>query len=117
MGDRSSQAKRIPLRREGTIEDCAKVVEFLVTDLSDYVTGRTIAIDGGLYRGYPRNNGMVTARRRLTASGKARHNGFRNAYPFAPMRITVGIRSPARRINIPRRVSGRPERCRNKIER
>ncbi len=51
LGDRSNQAERIPLRREGTIEDCAKVVEFLVTDLSDYVTGRTIAIDGGLYRG------------------------------------------------------------------
>jgi len=40
-------AKRIPLRREGTIEECAKVVEFLVTDLSDYVTGKTISIDGG----------------------------------------------------------------------
>ena len=51
LGDRSSQAERIPLRREGTIEDCAKVVEFLVTDLSDYVTGHTIVIDGGLYRG------------------------------------------------------------------
>ncbi len=47
MGDRSRMADRIPLRREGTIEDCAKVVEFLVTDLSDYVTGETIAIDGG----------------------------------------------------------------------
>jgi 3-oxoacyl-[acyl-carrier protein] reductase len=40
-------SKRIPLRREGTIEECAKVVEFLVTDLSDYVTGKTISIDGG----------------------------------------------------------------------
>ena len=39
---------RIPLRREGTIGDCAKVVEFLATDPSDYVTGKTIAIDGGL---------------------------------------------------------------------
>ena len=36
--------------REGTIDDCAKVVEFLATDLSDYVTGRTIVIDGGLLR-------------------------------------------------------------------
>ncbi|MCW4040841.1 MAG: SDR family oxidoreductase [Candidatus Bathyarchaeota archaeon] len=41
-------SNRIPLRREGTIEDCAKVVEFLVTDLSDYVTGKTITVDGGL---------------------------------------------------------------------
>jgi len=47
LGDRSHLAKYIPLRREGTIEDCAKVVEFLVTDLSDYVTGKTITIDGG----------------------------------------------------------------------
>ena len=50
LGDRSHMAGEIPLRREGTIEDCAKVVEFLVTDLSDYVTGRTIIIDGGLLR-------------------------------------------------------------------
>jgi 3-oxoacyl-[acyl-carrier protein] reductase len=35
------------LRRWGTIEDCAKVVEFLTTDLSDYVTGALIPIDGG----------------------------------------------------------------------
>lgn len=50
LGNRSHMAGEIPLRREGTIEDCAKVVEFLVTDLSDYVTGRTIIIDGGLLR-------------------------------------------------------------------
>ena len=47
LGDRSHMAERIALRREGTIEDCAKVVEFLVTDLSDYVTGNTIIVDGG----------------------------------------------------------------------
>ena len=42
-------ADRVPLRREGTIEDCVNVVEFLVTDRSDYVTGETITIDGGLH--------------------------------------------------------------------
>ncbi|MDD5082351.1 MAG: SDR family NAD(P)-dependent oxidoreductase [Dehalococcoidales bacterium] len=47
LGDRSQLADQIALRREGTIEDCAKVVEFLVTDMSDYVTGKTITIDGG----------------------------------------------------------------------
>jgi 3-oxoacyl-[acyl-carrier protein] reductase len=47
LGDRSHLADRIPLRREGTIEDCAKVIEFLVTDLSDYVTGKTITVGGG----------------------------------------------------------------------
>jgi 3-oxoacyl-[acyl-carrier protein] reductase len=50
LGDRSHLAEQVALRREGTIEDCAKVVEFLATDLSDYVTGRTIMIDGGLVR-------------------------------------------------------------------
>ena len=49
LGDRAHLAQRIPLRREGTIEDCVRVVEFLVTDRSDYVTGCTIPIDGGLY--------------------------------------------------------------------
>jgi len=50
LGDRSHMAGMTALRREGTIDDCAKVVEFLATDLSDYVTGRTIVIDGGLLR-------------------------------------------------------------------
>ena len=52
----SSQSNRdrtelVALRRLGTVEDCAKVVEFLATDLSDYVTGAVIPIDGGLVRG------------------------------------------------------------------
>ena len=34
----------------GTVEDCAKVVEFLATDLSDYVTGAVIPNDRGLLR-------------------------------------------------------------------
>jgi len=38
------------LRRLGTVEDCAKVVEFLVIDLSDYVTGVVIPVDGSLLR-------------------------------------------------------------------
>jgi NAD(P)-dependent dehydrogenase (short-subunit alcohol dehydrogenase family) len=45
-GDGSSE--RIPLRRHGTPEDCARVVEFLATDLSDYVTGQCISVCGGL---------------------------------------------------------------------
>ena len=45
--DRSEQ---VALRRFGTVEDCAKVVEFLATDLSDYVTGAVIPIDGWLLR-------------------------------------------------------------------
>ena len=33
------RAELVALRRLGTVEDCAKVVEFLATDLSDYVPG------------------------------------------------------------------------------
>jgi 3-oxoacyl-[acyl-carrier protein] reductase len=43
-------AARVALRRLGTVEDCARVVEFLTTDLSDYVTGAVIPVDGGLMR-------------------------------------------------------------------
>jgi len=45
------RSELVALRRLGTVEDCAKVVEFLATDLSDYVTGAVIPIDGGLRRG------------------------------------------------------------------
>jgi NAD(P)-dependent dehydrogenase (short-subunit alcohol dehydrogenase family) len=37
-------------RRLGGVEDCAKVAEFLATDLSDYVSGAVIPIGGGLVR-------------------------------------------------------------------
>lgn len=39
---------RVALRRFGTPEDCANVIEFLSTDLSDYVTGTVIEITGGI---------------------------------------------------------------------
>ncbi|MCK6210061.1 SDR family oxidoreductase [Georgenia sp. EYE_87] len=37
----------VALRRLGTPEDCAGVVEFLATDLGAYVTGTVIPVDGG----------------------------------------------------------------------
>jgi NAD(P)-dependent dehydrogenase (short-subunit alcohol dehydrogenase family) len=37
----------IALGRLGMPDDCSKVIEFLVTDLSDYVTGQTISVCGG----------------------------------------------------------------------
>jgi NAD(P)-dependent dehydrogenase (short-subunit alcohol dehydrogenase family) len=40
--------QEIALKRLGEPEDCAKVVEFLVTDLSDYVTGQVIPVCGGV---------------------------------------------------------------------
>ncbi|MGA3405450.1 MAG: SDR family oxidoreductase [Candidatus Bathyarchaeia archaeon] len=40
-------AKGFPLGRLGRPEDCANVIEFLVSDLSGYITGECITIDGG----------------------------------------------------------------------
>ncbi|NOZ22994.1 MAG: SDR family oxidoreductase [Planctomycetes bacterium] len=45
---RKDAGPRIPLRRVGVPEDCAKVIEFFCTDLSDYVTGQCLAVCGGL---------------------------------------------------------------------
>jgi 3-oxoacyl-[acyl-carrier protein] reductase len=39
---------QIPMGRLGQPEDCAKVIEFLATDLSDFVTGQVISVDGGM---------------------------------------------------------------------
>jgi 3-oxoacyl-[acyl-carrier protein] reductase len=41
----------IALRRIGTPDECAKVVEFLATDLSSYVTGHVIPVEGGWIAG------------------------------------------------------------------
>jgi 3-oxoacyl-[acyl-carrier protein] reductase len=50
IGANRDVAELISLRRLGTVEDCASVIEFLATDLSDYVTGVVIPVDGGLMR-------------------------------------------------------------------
>jgi len=47
MDDPVAHAK-LPLRRFGTVEDVAGVLEFLCTPLSDYVTGQVICVDGGM---------------------------------------------------------------------
>ena len=40
--------KKIPLRRGGQTEDIANVATFLASDLSSYVTGQVIQVDGGM---------------------------------------------------------------------
>jgi len=40
---------RIPLARFGSADEVANVVVFLVSEMSSYVTGQTIAVCGGLY--------------------------------------------------------------------
>src|SRR5919199_5523385 len=40
--------RRIPLRRIGSPEDIANMVEFLASDKANYVTGTTFFVDGGM---------------------------------------------------------------------
>jgi 3-oxoacyl-[acyl-carrier protein] reductase len=46
---RKQRIEQIPLGRLGTPEDVANVCLFLASDLSNYVTGETINVNGGLY--------------------------------------------------------------------
>ena len=45
---REEWVKKIPLRRGGQTEDIANVATFLASDLSSYVTGQVIQVDGGM---------------------------------------------------------------------
>jgi 3-oxoacyl-[acyl-carrier protein] reductase len=40
--------KFIPMQRFGTVEEVADVVAFLASDRASYITGQTIAVDGGM---------------------------------------------------------------------
>ena len=40
--------KTIPLKRMGTAKDVANVVKFLVSEVSSYITGQVIQVDGGM---------------------------------------------------------------------
>ena len=45
---RAEWVQKIPLRRGGQVEDIANVATFLASDLSSYVTGQVIQVDGGM---------------------------------------------------------------------
>jgi 3-oxoacyl-[acyl-carrier protein] reductase len=52
-GPTEADLQAIPLRRFGRAEEVADVVCFLVSDRASYVSGTTIAVDGGLIRSIP----------------------------------------------------------------
>jgi gluconate 5-dehydrogenase len=45
---------RIPLKRPGEPSDLAGTVVFLTSDASEYITGQTILVDGGITTGSTR---------------------------------------------------------------
>ena len=45
---RKEWMEKIPLRRGGTVEDIANVCTFLASDMSSYVSGQVIEVDGGM---------------------------------------------------------------------
>ena len=45
---RKEWIERIPLRRGGTVEDIANVAAFLASDMSSYISGQVIQVDGGM---------------------------------------------------------------------
>lgn len=45
---RKEWISKIPLRRGGTVEDIANLAVFLASDMSSYITGQVIQVDGGM---------------------------------------------------------------------
>ncbi|HPX34561.1 MAG TPA: SDR family oxidoreductase, partial [Bacteroidales bacterium] len=46
---RENWIKGIPLRRSGKPDDVANIAIFLASELSSYVTGQVISVDGGMH--------------------------------------------------------------------
>jgi 3alpha(or 20beta)-hydroxysteroid dehydrogenase len=46
--DNQRRVQMVPMKRMGTAEEVAKLVLFLISDESSYMTGAEVAIDGGV---------------------------------------------------------------------
>ena len=42
-------AENIPLKRAGSTQDIANAVVFLASDMSSYITGQVLSVDGGMH--------------------------------------------------------------------
>lgn len=42
-------ADAIPMKRGGTVDDIANAVLFFASDLSTYITGQVLHVNGGMY--------------------------------------------------------------------
>ena len=45
---REEWVSKIPLRRGGTVDDIANCAVFLASDMSSYISGQVIQVDGGM---------------------------------------------------------------------
>ncbi|WP_162527108.1 SDR family NAD(P)-dependent oxidoreductase [Sphingomonas solaris] len=43
----AAMMERVPLHRRGTVDEIAKAITFFLSDMASYVTGQTLAVDGG----------------------------------------------------------------------
>ena len=57
----ATNAETVPLRRYGQIQELQNLIVFLLSDACDYLTGQTIAIDGGQHLAGPSTFADLTA--------------------------------------------------------
>jgi len=50
LPEKEERRARIPMGRYGTPEEVGRLIAFLATDASSYITGQNIRIDGGITR-------------------------------------------------------------------
>jgi len=86
---RKEWIKNIPLRRAGQVEDIANVATFLASDLSSYVTGQVIQVDGGMnmcWKLSTKTTTSLSSARKLARLYKATRQGI---FPcLKPLRLT-----------------------------
>jgi len=57
MFDAMAKAEGVPLQRFGRAEELAKPLLFLLSDMSSYMTGQCLVIDGGTMVRFPHTTG------------------------------------------------------------